>query len=170
MAQTEWETSLASAETNIVVRTASEAELEQVIRTGQPIAPQPLSESENQPQTAARTPRANPAMGYYDNEIRTHLPNLTEDEKLIEDVFDYAINIKKWGGWTQYIDRSIRVGTQPIELIRSIKNSKGKLTVKQIVESDDFCKSFFGRNRYTFKQKLLSQASNPIQYLLDEMR
>jgi hypothetical protein len=168
MAQTEWETKLGSAETNIVVRTASEAELDQVIRTGQPITPQPANEYEQQ--SAPRTPRANPAMGYYDNEIRTHLPNLTEDEKLIEDVFDYAINIKKWGGWTQYINRSIRVGTQPIELIRSIKNSRGELTVKKIVESDDFCKSFFGRNRYTFKQKLLAEAGNPIQYLLDEMR
>jgi hypothetical protein len=167
MAETEWETKLASAEENIVIRIASEAELEQVLRTGQPITPQPLTEQE---QTAPRTPRANPAMGYYDNEIKNHLPTLTNDEKQILDIFDYAINIKKWGGWTQYIDRSIRVGTQPIELIRSIKNSRGKITVKQIVESDDFCKAFFGRNRYAFKQQLLKQASNPIQYLLDEMR
>jgi len=167
MAQTDWDIKLGSSEENLVIRTAPEAEIEQVLRTGQPIAPQPLTEQE---QTVPRTPRANPAMGYYDNEIKNHLPILTDDEKQILDIFDYAINIKKWGGWTQYINRSIRVGTQPIELIRSIKNSRGNLTVKQIVESDDFCKAFFGRKRYVFKQQLLKQASNPIQYLLDEMR
>ena len=163
-------TSLGSNEQNLVIRKASKTELDQVIATGQVTPPEPLGTEENpELQTVPRTPRANPAMGHYSNALNNKLPQLTPEEKIIKDIFDYAINIRNWHGWTEYISRSIRQGSEAYELMRVIKLSKGKINVKDITQSDSFCMALWGKQRYQLKKKLLIESKNPVQYLLDEM-
>ncbi len=157
MTKTDWQFSLDNPEKNLTIRVATEEEINALV-AGSPVSNQSID----------KTQRANPVMSYYDNTIANSPPIVTNDDKILLEIFNTAIK-NGWKGWRNIVNDSITVGQEGENVIKALKTYKKDLPLRDLLANDDLCMALFGRSDAQLHKEKMANEPNMLGYIQKNM-